>query len=168
LKDGHSSPTSPSGSSPEFADSSSILGKVLQIVHTVYEAVAGIFPSILQAIGAVLDSIISTAKELYSGIRDQILAWYAIAVQFVEDHPGIFVVILLMMLSVLFWHFSRHIVTAVMVGLFILIFLPFFLLKAVVVGVLNLILRGWHARGPIKGMFPPLSGQKPHFMTETD
>lgn len=129
----------------------------MQFVYTAYETVADIFPSILRAIGAVWNSIISTAKELYPSIHDQILAWYAVAVQFVGDHPGIFVVILSTILSALFWHFSRHIATAVMVGVFILIFLPFLVLKATVVGVLNLILRGWHAWGPINSMFPFLS-----------
>ena len=146
LEDGHSNPVPPSAPGLE---PTSILEKVLQFIRTVYETVTDIFPSILRAIGAVWNSIVSTIKELYPGIRDQIFAWYLLAVQFVEDYPGIFVVILLMILSALFWHFSRQIVTAVMVIVFALIYLPFLLFKAGVIGVRELILRS-------RAWFPPL------------
>ena len=101
LKDGHLNP--PSGPSLEFPDPASILEKILQFIRTIYETAVVIFPSALQGIGAVWNFIVSTAQELYPGIRDQILAWYTISVQFVEDHPGVFVVIPSIILAALFW-----------------------------------------------------------------
>ncbi|KAF8420198.1 hypothetical protein EV426DRAFT_612796 [Tirmania nivea] len=126
LKNGYSNLVPPSDPGPEFPSPSFVLGNVLQFIRTVYEIAVDIFPRIFRGIGAVWDSIVSTAQELYPCIRDQILAWYAVAVQFFEDHPGTFVVILLTIFSALFWRFSRDIMTAAVAG----VFLPLFLTKS--------------------------------------